>query len=79
MGMTAVEKILARASGLDFVKPGDISPSSRYWHQDVVTPEWAMSPDGRMRVPIDRPGLGVDVDRERVEDLTVRVERVGEL
>ncbi len=28
-------------------------------------------------MPIDRPGLGVEVDRNRIEDLTVRVETVG--
>jgi O-succinylbenzoate synthase len=70
---------VALASLSNFVKPGDISPSARYWHQDIVTPEWTMSPDGVVRVPVDRPGLGVQLDRERVEDLTVRIERVGEI
>ena len=35
-----------------------------YWHRDVVTPEWTMDGDGMVRVPRDRPGLGVTVDRE---------------
>lgn len=69
---------VALASLPNFVKPGDISPSARYWDRDIVRPEWTMSRDGLMRVPVDRPGLGVEVDRDRVEDLTVRVERVGE-
>lgn len=68
---------VALASLANFVKPGDISPSARYWEHDVVRPEWTMT-NGQIRVPLDRPGLGVDVDRDRIEDLTVRIETVGE-
>jgi len=32
-----------------------------------------MSADGMVDVPLDRPGLGVDVDRGRLDDLTVRL------
>ena len=62
---------VALASLSNFVKPGDVSPSSRYWERDIVTPEWSMTDHGTMTVP-STPGLGVDVDRDRVEDLTVR-------
>ena len=65
---------VALASLPNFVKPGDISPSSRYWLDDVVTPEWSMSGDGVMAVPMLQTGLGVALDRERVTDLTVRKE-----
>jgi len=54
-----------------FVLPGDVSPSARYWERDVVTPEWTME-EGMVRVPRDRPGIGVEVDVRRVEALTVR-------
>lgn len=64
---------VALASLPNFSLPGDVSPSRRYWERDVVTPEWTME-DGRVRVPLDRPGLGVAVDRDRVDDLTVRHE-----
>jgi o-succinylbenzoate synthase len=60
-----------------FTLPGDVSPSRRYWERDVVDPEWTMDGEGRMRVPLDRPGLGVEVDRERLERLTVRTETLG--
>ncbi len=63
---------VALASLPGFVLPGDLSPSSRYWAEDVVEPEWTMSDDGLVTVPFDRPGLGVTVRRDRVEDLTVR-------
>jgi O-succinylbenzoate synthase len=69
---------VALASLPNFLKPGDVSPSARYWARDIVTPEWTMSPDGMVRVPLDRPGIGVTVDRDRIEDLTVRVEVLGE-
>jgi O-succinylbenzoate synthase len=62
---------VALASMSNFVKPGDVSPSSRYWERDIVTPEWTMTDHGTMIVP-DSPGLGVEVDRNRVDNLTVR-------
>lgn len=62
---------VALASLPGFTKPGDVSPSARYWAQDIVTPEWTMT-DGMVPVPLDRPGLGVTVDVDRIDDLTVR-------
>jgi O-succinylbenzoate synthase len=49
-----------------------LSPSSRYWERDIVNPEWMMAADGTLSVPLDRPGLGVEVDEARIDDLTVR-------
>lgn len=63
---------VALASLPGFVLPGDLSPSSRYWERDVVDPEWQMDEAGWVTVPRDRPGLGVEVDRERIAALTVR-------
>jgi o-succinylbenzoate synthase len=63
---------VALASMSNFRKPGDTSPSARYWAQDVVSPEWKMNGDGRMHVPLSQPGIGVEIDVERVEHLTVR-------
>jgi len=68
---------VALASLPNFTLPGDVSPSSRYWERDVVDPEWTMDGSGRIAVPLDRPGLGVEVDRERLERLTVRTETLG--
>jgi o-succinylbenzoate synthase len=65
---------VALASLSNFSKPGDISPSARYWAQDIVQPEWTMSPSGMVTVPTDVAGIGVTVDRERVDALTTRVE-----
>ncbi len=63
---------VALASLEGFTKPGDLSPSQRYWERDVVDPEWTMSPEGWVTVPRDCPGMGVTVDLERIEQLTVR-------
>ncbi len=62
---------VALASLPNFTIPGDLSPSARYWERDIVNPEWTMT-DGFVRVPLDRPGLGVAVDADRIDDLTVR-------
>lgn len=62
---------VALASLPNFTIPGDISPSKRYWEKDIVDPEWDMN-DGIMTVPLDKAGMGVEVDRDRVENLTVR-------
>lgn len=64
---------VALASLPNFTIPGDVSPSNRYWARDIVSPEWTMDGDGWVDVP-DRPGLGVEVDRDRIEVLTVQRE-----
>jgi o-succinylbenzoate synthase len=63
---------VALASLPNFTMPGDLSPSSRYWARDIVDPEWTMDESGMVRVPFDRPGLGVDIDIDRITSLTVR-------
>ena len=63
---------VALASLPSFTLPGDVSPSARYWERDIVTPEWTMDAAGTVAVPTDRPGLGVTVDVNRIDDLTVR-------
>ncbi|MFN2565605.1 MAG: o-succinylbenzoate synthase [Gemmatimonadaceae bacterium] len=65
---------VALASLPNFSLPGDLSPSARYWERDVVRPEWTMDAEGMVRVPRTRPGLGVEPDVDRIDDLTVRKE-----
>ena len=67
---------VALASLPNFSLPGDLSPSARYWERDVVLPEWTMDAEGMVRVPGERPGIGVDVDRKRVEAIAVRTEEL---
>jgi O-succinylbenzoate synthase len=67
---------VALATLPNFKIPGDISPSARYWMRDVVTPEWTMDARGEVAVP-DKPGLGVTVDVDRIDDLAVRSEWIA--
>ncbi len=67
---------VALASLPGFSLPGDLSASDRYWEEDVVEPEWTVDDESRVRVPRDRPGMGVRVRRDRVDDLTVRSEEL---
>lgn len=56
-----------------FTLPGDISAASRFYHRDIVT-DPAVLEDGHVRVPTG-PGLGVEVDRGFLDEVTVeRVE-----
>ena len=68
---------VALASLPNFKLPGDLSPSARYWERDIVTPEWTMDGTGMVRVPLDAPGMGVTVDLDRVDNVTVRRDVIG--
>lgn len=67
---------VALASLPNFTLPGDLSPSRRYWEQDIVTPEWTMDAEGMVQVPLHTPGIGVTPDLNRIDSLTVRHERL---
>jgi len=65
---------VALASLENFRYPGDLSPSRRYWDRDIVDPEWTMTDRGTVHVPREAPGLGIEVDLDRVDNLTARNE-----
>jgi O-succinylbenzoate synthase len=67
---------VALASLPNFQLPGDLSPSARYWERDIVIPEWTMDAEGMVPVPLSAPGIGVTVDIDRVDDLTVKREEL---
>lgn len=54
-----------------FTLPGDVSASKRYWHEDIIEPEVDVTPKGMISVPAG-PGIGFEVRRDRIDDLTVR-------
>jgi O-succinylbenzoate synthase len=66
---------VALASLASIELPGDLSPSDRYWEEDIIDPPWTMEA-GTLRVPRAEPGIGVDVDLERIRSLTTRVQEV---
>lgn len=53
-----------------FTKPGDVSSSSRYFHRDL-TVERLETSGGLMPVPRNGPGIGVTLDRDFLETVTV--------
>jgi O-succinylbenzoate synthase len=63
---------VALASLPNFSLPGDLSPSARYWQRDVITSPWTMDTSGHVRVPLDQVGIGVIVDTDYVDEITVR-------
>ena len=65
---------IALSSLQNFILPGDISTSARYWEEDIIEPAVEVSPNGEIGVP-QIAGRGFDVKRDRVEKLTVRSER----
>ena len=67
---------VALASLPNFSLPGDLSPSARYWARDIVSPEWTMDDEGMVHVPVNRPGLGVAIDEDGIEAMTVRREEL---
>jgi o-succinylbenzoate synthase len=59
----------------DFTLPGDVTASKRYWHEDIITPEVIVSPQGTIRVPTG-PGIGFEPRVNLIEKFTVRKERL---
>jgi len=64
---------VALASLDNFILPGDISASSRYYTQDIVDPPFVVAADGTMEVPT-LPGIGVEVNMKHLNEVTVRSE-----
>jgi o-succinylbenzoate synthase len=59
----------------NFTLPGDITASKRYWEEDIIEPEVVVSHQGTICVPTG-PGIGYEPRRDRIEELTVRKERL---
>lgn len=57
----------------NFALPSDISASARYYAEDIATPPFVLSARGTMELR-DTPGIGVEVDEERLERVTRRRE-----
>ncbi len=51
---------LAMASLPNFVHPGDISATDRYWHEDIIDHVFTLNDDGTITVP-SAPGIGVNI------------------
>jgi o-succinylbenzoate synthase len=60
----------------NFVLPGDVSASKRYWARDVIAPPVEVTPRGTIEVR-DDPGFGYPLDTDFLRSVTVREETVG--
>jgi O-succinylbenzoate synthase len=61
---------IAMSTLAGFTLPGDVSASSRYWEEDIISPPVIVSPQGTITAP-DKPGIGFDILQERIDSLTV--------
>ncbi len=57
----------------NFVLPGDVSASRRYWKRDIISPAIEVSTKGTILVS-DQPGFGYELDTDYLEHLVVRRE-----
>lgn len=57
----------------NFVLPGDVSASKRYWKRDIIQPEVTVSDRGTITVP-EGVGLGFAIDTDFMKSVTIREE-----
>ncbi len=55
----------------NFVLPGDVSASKRYWARDIIQPPVEVSAQGTIAVP-QGPGFGYEIDHDYIDHITVR-------
>lgn len=60
----------------NFTLPGDTASSSRYWFEDIITPE-VVAENGVVKVS-DKPGIGAEVDFGKMEQYLVKTETITE-
>ena len=60
----------------NFVLPGDVSASKRYWTRDIITPAVEVSAQGTITVPTG-VGFGYEIDHDFLNSVTVREETVS--
>jgi O-succinylbenzoate synthase len=66
---------IALATLAGFTLPGDISASARYWEEDIIDPPVTVTARGTIKAPAG-PGIGFEVNRSRVDSLTMRCDRI---
>jgi len=66
---------IAMATQAGFTLPGDVSASARYWQEDIIEPAVTITSRGTIVAP-EKPGLGFEVNTERIDSLTVRKQSI---
>jgi O-succinylbenzoate synthase len=67
---------VALATLPNFVLPGDVSASQRYWKRDIIHPAVETTPQGTIAIR-DEPGFGYALDHDYIRAITVREESIG--
>jgi O-succinylbenzoate synthase len=67
---------IALATLANFVLPGDVSASKRYWARDIIQPPVETTPRGTIVVR-DAPGFGYELDRDFIDSIVVRQENIS--
>jgi len=67
---------IALATLPNFMLPGDVSASSRYWTRDIIEPTVTVSSRGTIVVS-GEPGFGYAIDHDYLKHVTVREETVS--
>jgi O-succinylbenzoate synthase len=67
---------LALASLPGFTLPADLSATDRYYERDIIRQRFVLNSDSTIDVPTG-PGLGVDVDLDEVERVTLKQEMIS--
>jgi o-succinylbenzoate synthase len=60
----------------NFILPGDVSASKRYWKQDVITPPVEVSAAGTITLT-EGVGFGYELDLDFLDSITVRRESIA--
>lgn len=66
---------IAMSTLQSFTLPGDVSASKRYWHEDIIEPEVSVTETGTIIAP-EKPGIGFEIKRDRIDKLTIRKELI---
>jgi O-succinylbenzoate synthase len=67
---------VALATLPNFVLPGDVSASKRYWSRDIIEPAVETTAHGTIAIR-DHPGFGYELDREFISSITLREEVIA--
>ena len=67
---------VALATLPNFVLPGDVAASKRYWKRDIIQPPVETTPNGTIAIR-DEPGFGYALDLDHIRAITVREEVLG--
>jgi O-succinylbenzoate synthase len=68
---------IALATLPNFVLPGDVSASQRYWKRDIIEPPVETTAHGTIAIR-DEPGFGYALDHDFIRGITVREESIGQ-